>query len=78
MNLEEQKSTSHGSTFLFFMFVDFSCLKFMKKNYQKRFLVSEFISNVYLINKIHWLYFVNTCLGGLKFLHPTPLKREKV
>ena len=24
-----------------------------KKNYQKRFLVSEFISNLYLINKIH-------------------------
>ena len=78
MNLEEQKSMPHGSTFLFFMLVDFSCLKFMKKTYQKRVLVSEFISNVYLINNIHWFYFVNTCLGGLKFLHPTPLKREKV
>ena len=50
---------------------------FFLSKFQKTFLVSEFISNL-KIKKIHWFYFVNTCLGGPNFLHPTPLKREKV
>ena len=55
MNLEEQKILQHGLAFLFFMLVDFSCQKFIKKTIKRdwKFLVSEFISNVYLINKIH-------------------------
>ena len=76
MNLEEQNSMPHGLTFLFFMLVDFSCLKFLKKKTIKRdwkFLVSPFISNVNLMNKIHRFYFINVCLGGLKFLNPTLL-----
>ena len=80
MNLEEQQSMSHGLTFLFFMFVDISCLKILEKKTIKRdrkFLVSEFILNANLINKIRRFYFLNVFLGGLKFLNPTPLKRGK-
>ena len=59
MNLEEQKSMPHGLAFLFSMLVDFCCLKFLKKTIKRdsKFLVSEFISNVNLINKIHRFYF---------------------
>ena len=69
MNLEEQKGVPHGLTFLFFKFVDFSSLKFLKKTIKRdsNFLVSEFISNENFINKIHRFYFVNVFLGGLKF-----------
>ena len=61
---------------LIFYVSGFFLSKISEKKTVKRdwkFLVSPFISNVNLMNKIHRFYFINVCLGGLKFLNPTLL-----